>query len=327
MAQKKYNRKERDRLKKEYDAFLQSGRSILPPERSSLLLEKLHDNIIRNEHATRHNTRRIFLLPAKWAAAAMVLVISGAVWLHYNDKARYKAAPVTAAKVKEDALIVASNNSKSIRRLVLSDSSVVKLSPGSSISYHTTFDTGKRDIRLSGKAVFAVTKNAARPFTVYAGNISTTVLGTRFMMNTLDANKVCVKLFEGKVVIRSAGGTFGMEDVYLQPGEQFVMDNRSRQFTIKPFTEHDNAHQPVQATDTTDISLEFNQEPLEKVLASIGRKYNVQFQFSDDSFNNILVTGKLLPSDSLDVVLSILGSINGLSFIKENNQITVTRIQ
>ncbi|SIO38293.1 FecR family protein [Chitinophaga niabensis] len=325
MTLKKNERREKARLKQEFEDFLQSGDSILPPKRSALLLEKLHNSIIERENTSR----RIFKISAKWtAAAAMILLTAGALWLHYNTDR--KPTPVTAAvEIKKDLLIVESNKSDSVRRFVLSDSSVVKLAQGSSISYHASFNTGRRDIRLSGKAIFEVRKNAARPFTVYAGNISTTVLGTRFMMNTLLQNKVSVRLFEGKVVIRSAVGTFGMKDVYLKPGEQFVMDNRSRQFTVKSFREPvNNIPLPVQVTDTTSISLEFNQESLGKVLASIGKQYNVEFKFSDDSFNNMLITGKLLPSDSLDVVLSMLGNINGLAFKKvDNNKIEVARIQ
>ncbi len=316
-------------MKKEFEEFLQSGDSILPPERSAMLLEKIHEKIINRENAAgRNNTRRIFIMAAKWTAAAMVLLMAGAAWRHYS--AGHKMPPVAAAvELKKDLLIVESNNSDSVRRLVLSDSSVVKLAQGSSISYHTSFDTGRRDIRLTGKAIFEVTKNPERPFTVYAGEISTTVLGTRFMMNTLLQNKVSVRLFEGKVVIRSAGGTFGMKDVYLKPGEQFVIDNRSRQFTVKSFREPaNNIPRPVQVTDTAAISLEFNQEPLAKVLASVGRQYNIEFSFSDESFNNMLITGKLLPTDSLDVVLSMLGNINGLAFKKvDSSKIAVTRIQ
>ncbi|WP_343305402.1 FecR domain-containing protein [Chitinophaga niabensis] len=324
MALKKNERREKARLKQEFEDFLQSGDPMLPPEKSALLLEKLHNTITERENTSS----RVFKISAKWtAAAAMILCIGGAMWLHYNTGK--KTTPVIATvEKKKDPLIVESNKSDSVRRLVLSDSSVVKLAQGSSISYYASFDTGRRDIRLSGKAIFEVKKNAARPFTVYAGNISTTVLGTRFMMNTLLQNKVSVRLFEGKVVIRSAVGNFGMKDVYLKPGEQFVMDNRSRQFTVKSFKEIKNIPLPVQVTDTTSISLEFNQEPLEKVLASIGKQYNVTFKFSDDSVNNMLITGKLLPSDSLDVVLSMLGNINGLAFKKvDNNKIEVTRIQ
>lgn len=325
MASKKNERREKTRLKKEFEDFLQSGDSILPPERSALLLDKLHNTIIERENTPS----RIFRIPSKWtAAAAMIVLAAGAtMWLHYNTSR--KTTPLTAVvEIKKDSLVVESNKSDSVRRLVLSDRSVVKLAQGSSISYHTSFDTGRREIRLSGKAIFEVTKNAARPFTVYAGNISTTVLGTRFMMNTLLQHKVSVKLFEGKVVVRSAAGTFGMKDVYLKPGEQFVMDNRSRQFTVKSFREAKNISLPVQVTDTTSISLEFNQEPLGKVLASIGKQYNVTFKFSDAGFNNMLITGKLLPTDSLDTVLSMLGNINGLAFKKvDNNKIEVARIQ
>ncbi len=76
------------------------------------------------------------------------------------------------------------------------------------------------------------------------------------MMNTLYQNKVSVRLFEGKVVIRSAAGKFGMKDVYLKPGEQFVMDNRSRHFTVKSFREPvNNIPCPSRSTDTAAISL------------------------------------------------------------------------
>lgn len=323
MTLPKNEQREKARLKKEFDDFLQSGDAMLTPERSSLLLEKLHNNIINRENAIT-SRRRVIMLSVKWAsAAAMILLIAGTTWQHYNSKPK-NTSVLAAVEIKKDPLIITSNNSDSVRRLILSDSSVVKLAQGSSISYHASFDTGRRDVRLTGKAIFEVRKNAARPFTVYAGDISTTVLGTRFMMNTFLKNKVSVKLFEGKVVIRSAD----MKDVYLKPGEQFVINNQSRQFTVKSFREVTNIPLPVQVTDTSSISLEFNQEPLGKVLASIGKQYNVQFKFSDGSFNNMLVTGKLLPTDSLDVVLSMLGNINGLAFKQvDNNKIEVTRIQ
>lgn len=329
MALKSNERREKARLKKEFEDFLQSGDPILPPEKSALLLEKLHNSIINRENiARRSRTRRMIVMSAKWAAAAMILLIAGAAWRHYSTG--HKTAPVAASVVIKKSLpVIESNNSSSVRRLVLPDSSVVKLAQGSSVSYHTPFDTGRRDIRLIGKATFEVTKNAAKPFTVYAGDISTTVLGTRFMMNTLQKNKVSVRLFEGKVVVRSTLETSGMKEVYLKPGEQFVMDNRSGHFTVKSFREPaGHIPLPAQVTDTTSISLEFNQEPLGKVLASIGRQYNVEFKFSDAGFDNMLVTGKLLPSDSLDAVLSMLGNVNGLVFKKVgNNRIEVTRIQ
>lgn len=315
------NRKRtKDQLKNEFEEFLRSGKSILPPEKSAQLLEKLHNSI-----ATSAPARKTWVIYTRWAAAAMVLLMAGAGWRYYHTghTTDLVSSPVA---VKENTEIVLSNNSDTVRNLVLSDSSAVELSQGSSISYNASFNKNRRDIRLSGSAIFEVSKDAARPFTVYAGGISTTVLGTRFMMSTQQQNKVSVKLFEGKVVIRSTAGTLGMKDVYLNAGEQFVLDNRAGRSSVKSFKETTGHETTI--PDTVNITLEFNQEPLRKVLASIGKQYNVQFKFSDGGFNNMLVTGKLLPSDSLDVVLSMLGNINGLSFKKvNNNTIEVTRIQ
>jgi transmembrane sensor len=322
---KREDRRWKAMLKVEYEEMLQSGRSILPSEKSAQLLQQLHDKIISRQQIVPRKS----IVWIRYAAAASVLLIAGASWYHHHTAYTHDAVMPVAA-VTKTTLIVQSNNSDSVCSLVLSDHSVVKLSQGSSISYYPSFDTGKRDISLSGKAIFEVTKNIARPFTVYAGNISTTVLGTRFMMSTLEQHKVRVKLFEGKVLIRSVAGTFGIQNVYLNAGEQFIIDNHLKQFSVTAF--NDNAgkiSKVITSTETeiSDTTLEFNQEPLSKVLTRIGKRYKVQFTLRGDNFNNMLVTGKLLPSDSLTVVLSMLGNINRLSFKVDSNKIEVARIQ
>ena len=121
-----------------------------------------------------------------------------------------------------------------------------------------------------------------------------------------------------------------MRDVYLLPGQEFVLDQERRQYAVSNYVDspmavtQKKALTPAVASTPIDTSiLEFNQEPLPHVLAGIGRKYGVVFRLNGHGFNTKLVTGKFLPSDSLSSVLSMLGSINNLSFTESDDTIVV----
>lgn len=317
-------------MKEEYKADVRNGVSLLSPDESEQVLQRLHHQIaIAATKQQQRGRLASFTAPwTRWVAAAVVLLVAGAAWRYYYPAAKNTTLAQRSISPANE-VIVQTNDSKAVSSIELSDHSTVRLDPGSSISYYRSFDTGRRDISLSGKATFDVARNSSRPFTVYAGDISTTVLGTRFMMSTLTSGKVQVKLFEGRVVVRSTAKTFAMNEVYLHPGQQFEIDKQLRQFAVTLFK--DNTSTPGTAITApgrnVDITaVEFSQEPLANVLARIGKRYNVRFRLSGEGFDNMLITGKFLPSDSLQVVLSMLGNINGLSFRENSGTIEVARL-
>lgn len=99
------------------------------------------------------------------------------------------------------------------RRLVhLADGSTVELAAASAID--ADFDAAGRHVRLlSGEAFFDVAHDAARPFTVTAGDVAVKVLGTRFDVR-LTSVATTVELLHGAVDL-SAGG----QSMVLAPGE------------------------------------------------------------------------------------------------------------
>lgn len=314
-------RKRKALLKKEFYGNAQSGRAFLLPEQSEQILRELHARIAVVEMPV---TGRRYVVLLRIAAAAFVLLVAGTIWL-YHPSASHTQETTPVAAVKKDNIRVHANNTQEVKDLLLSDKSIVRLLPGSSVSYYASYDTGgSRNISLSGKAFFEVAKDPLRPFTVYAADISTTALGTVFMVSTEEPGKVQVKLFEGKVAIRSAG-EIAMQEVRLRAGEQFIIDKESKKFTVTSFKDSLAAGNKKVLTPANNGILEFQQEPLANVLARIGKRYNVQFVYGEnDDFRNMLVTGKFLPSDSLHVVLSMLGTINKLSFKEHNGKIEVT---
>jgi ferric-dicitrate binding protein FerR (iron transport regulator) len=87
------------------------------------------------------------------------------------------------------------------REVVLPDSSRVTLAPRSELTYPSSFDmTGTRDVHLSGRAYFSVTKNAARPFLVQTAGAVARVLGTEFDVHEVgQSGDVEVAVAEGRV--------------------------------------------------------------------------------------------------------------------------------
>jgi hypothetical protein len=323
----KEERQKRKALREEFARNVQTGKSALSKERSAQLLNILHIKI-----AERKSGVLFAATLFKWSAAAAILVLAVSFW-KYNRPRHALATAQSPIASSLPEMIVKANNSTHILSLTLPDKSVVLLSPGSTINYYTSFEPGRRNIHLSGMALFQVAGDVARPFTVYAGDICTTALGTRFMMSTLVAGKVQVRLLEGKVVVGPSDRTLALKDVYLLPGQQFTMDRQLNQFAVTEYKDSTGMTAGTRKKTTMPSSprggsintsiLEFNQESLTAVLKKIGLQYGVVFRLNGHGFNTIQVTGKFLPSDSLQSVLLMLGSINGLSFTENNDTIVV----
>jgi transmembrane sensor len=82
------------------------------------------------------------------------------------------------------------------------------------------FDAAGRSVELTrGRAFFAVVHNAARPFTVLAGDRRLVDVGTRFDVN-LGPDALTVTLLDGRLAIGPAGGT--ATTTTLEPGQQLV---------------------------------------------------------------------------------------------------------
>jgi ferric-dicitrate binding protein FerR (iron transport regulator) len=93
--------------------------------------------------------------------------------------------------------------------IILSDGSQVTLNADSKLRYPDRFDNARREVYLEGEGYFVVQHMMNQPFILYTGNLSTTVLGTKFNVSAYPENKaIAVSLLEGKVqVTRSEQGT------------------------------------------------------------------------------------------------------------------------
>lgn len=301
-------------LESRYQESLEQEQEVMSEERAEAVLQRIHAQIAVPAAGKGTTVRWI----RRMAVAAAL--IAGIVIMYDRLRPSRNIPPASTA----NALLLRTNTDSVPQTLLLSDSSVVTLAPGSAIRYYENFTATTRDISLSGEARFRVAKDEARPFTVYAGDVVTTALGTCFMINAPSGGAVTVKLFEGKVVVRPGGGKDTAKAVYLQPGEELHFSGRQ---LIKHARKKGEAPTPAPASSYNDALPEFVQEPLANVLSAVGKRYRVHFVYSEEAISSMHVTGKFLPSDALKDILSILGTVNGLSFQSRGDTITVSRSQ
>jgi|GEM_PF-4811523 len=254
----------------------------------------------------------------KYIAIAVIIVCALISYKYYfMDRTdliqRTKLVQMTS-KFKDTTVM---NKSDTARKIPLPDGSLVKLFPGSSIQYQKEFADTKRNITLNGKGVFYAARDDHRPFTVYAGNIATTALGTVFMVTADQASgKVDVYLYQGKVAIRKyQQGSLSQVTQYLSPGSSY--SNTTEKTIEKPAQKRaNNIH--VRRSDR--IFINFKNSPLEDLLDSLSLQTGIRFHYNPREIQDMTFTGAYDNRDqTVEDLLTTIGQLNGFVIEKENS--------
>jgi transmembrane sensor len=304
----------------------------LQPDKALSILQKIHGNLGMEQHPAagqKTGTAILRKLYRRIAVAASIGIVAVSSFLlaggHHKKSPTVQTATVTAAAPAKPRLMRLANGPDSVLSVTLKDGSTVQLGKNSSLSWYEPFINNRRDLSLTGIALFKVAKDKTRPFTVYAGGIATTALGTRFWVNATDAAKIRVRLLEGKVMVNAATGSgMTMKDVYLAPGQEFSFDKNSQEYAVNASdTRSDNDGKATPRTDQPELI--FKKEPLGQVFRKVASLYNVSLSFRKEELNGLYFTGTFLKSDSLNIVLSTICNVNDLLVTKKEDSIIITR--
>lgn len=304
--------------------------------------ERFGNEVIK-EVGLRRKTS-IYKSIALTALAACVILAIGLGWSLLNREK--PLSPMVAQTVKEKTVIPSPvlrnlvNHSGKPRRYELEDGTIVVLFEKSEMHFPEPFDGDKRHIYLQGKAEFQVAKNESKPFTVFSGDISTTALGTRFTVTAFEDSKhIFVRLFEGKVVVKSTVlGEIDKRYYFLFPGQELVY-NRPKETTriwtfikapeapklaseSKPQVEADDPSIPKYGNASWYM---FNNQPLGQVFDQLADMYNVEIQYSKKDISRMYFIGTFDKSDSLASVLKQITDLNKLKLIQESKKFIIRK--
>jgi len=289
---------------------------------------EMYDNVVATLGKGERQQLRILRRVAVAAAVTVVLMVSWLLVVKHNSSTTIaKSEP--AAQIE---WILRQNTGDTAITLALADSSKITLWPGASVRTQNNFgQAAKRELYLQGQALFKVAKNKEKPFIVYSGFISTTALGTAFLV-TENNNGIRVKLTEGKIVVAVTDTNYKKihRDYYLVPGEEIVFAARDRAAIIhKAGGNTMNAAGRTKNTSTVDdtagASYMFNNQTLAEVLDQLSAIYKVKIDYSRADIKKIYFIGRFERNDSVEKTIRDIALLNKLSVKKQNGGFILER--
>ena len=228
----------------------------IPPDIKDSIWQKLNRNINFPPEVVPITRRYPFLK----IASVLILVLAGIAlfYLTKEDKSSTQKVYVT--------------NAHEQKRILLSDSSVVFLSPNSTVHVTDPFPDHKRDIELTGEAFFEVAKDASKPFTVITNNIRTTALGTSFKVTSYPGNNnISIALSYGKVLVQNHRSNAVTDSFYLAPGEAI---------------QYDKANEKIHKTEIVETQLSyknsilyFKEAGIQEVVNKLEEFYHIKVEY------------------------------------------------
>lgn len=245
--------------------------------------------------------------------AAVAVLILGFGWWFWTS--RSLRSPYDQ-RVAGQSFVEQKNQTTSKQVVLLADGSKVTLEPNARLSYPANFSATKRQVYLSGTAFFEVTKDAKRPFLVYANELITKVLGTSFLIKAPDrATKTTVEVKEGRVSVSEMTDSQAkrLEDNRELSGliltaNQKVIFERDQDRMVK--TLRDNP-EIVPASSQKVPSFQFKDAPVSDILAELEQAYQIDILFDKDVLSHCPLTATLTDQplfEKLTVICEAIGA-------------------
>ena len=194
-------------------------------------------------------------------------------------------------------------------QVVLADGSKVLLNSSSYLRYPVAFAGNERKVYLEGEAFFIV-KPDEKPFIVETVVEEIKVFGTyaeeKQMQTTLVKGSIGVKLKEAS----------DKDYVKLVPGEQFVIDNKSGQASVKQV----DVFPYVAWKDGLFVSQNDN---LEAIMQKLARWYDVEVFYQNASLKTRKFWGVMKRKDTLKEILEVIAKAGQVKFEIQSKTVIV----
>ena len=232
------------------------------------------------------------------AVAASLFGISILLFLFFKGKPSAETAALEttpSSRTVFSDLIEQSNQSDSVHLVAMTDGSTVRLFPRSKLTYSKSSFNSKREIHLTGEAVFDVVKNPSVPFIVFTQDLVTKVLGTTFTVRAYaNATQASVEVKTGKVSVYRKQNFSGktavanqLDGLIVIPNQQVIYDAVSSQLrkTIVPV--------PVPLSANSSQSFVFNSTPLKDVFKTLEKIYGITIIYDESVISSCSLSASM----------------------------------
>lgn len=181
--------------------------------------------------------------------------------------------------------------------ITLADGTKVFMYAGSRLTYPAVFSGKERRVHLEGEAYFKVTKDKAHPFVITTERAEAKVLGTELNVSCYKGEPCHVALLTGSVLVSDKKEA---RSVKLVPG-QGVTVNENAPLAV-------NAENMETYNYWLSGYIYYDDAPLAEIAKALGRWYNVNVVFDNESVKTMKVRYFCQRSESLDRAVELLNS-------------------
>jgi hypothetical protein len=176
-------------------------------------------------------------------------------------KEQIKTKKTKTEEIKLNTLIVPKGKRSN---LTLSDGTKIWVNSGTVLKFPAKFEEGKREVWVDGEMYIEVAKNESWLFYVNTARMAINVVGTRFNVSAYAEDKECsVVLVEGEVYVVVEDNNYRLlPDQILSLSSENIVS-----------TEKIDVYDYISWKDGL---LQFNKEPLFKILAGLSRYYDME---------------------------------------------------
>ena len=199
-------------------------------------------------------------------------------------------------------------------KFTLPDGSSVQLNSGAKIEYPSVFKKNLRSAKLSGEALFDVSRDTRRPFVVETFACKVEVLGTRFNVNADERHDVfSTALMRGSVRVSSLADP--QQQVVLKPHEKVQLSGG--QLSLRT---SDDPNEYLWAEGLISVS----GRSFADILHRFEHCYGVRFDVKLDRMPDIEAMGKIRISDGIEHALRILQRSCSFHYAYDQETSTIT---
>lgn len=261
------------------------------------LYQKIEKKIRKNPHG------KWYRIPA--AAAILILMIMA--FLYWGQEEQVQEI----SNVEIEKIISAGSGQRSV---LLSDGTYILLNPGATLTYPLKF-TNSRKVSLTGEAWFDVQPDDHLPFHVITDEITTTVLGTSFQINTNpETSKVEVKVTSGRVQVSA------------QDKEIAVLE-KDEQLEYQAGTYKIERESPVSDMTTLPLpepgSWKLANITMGEAVSFIEKRWNTTIEFENMEIRDCPLYASFNADDTMEDVLMILCEVSHSKYRQEEGAIKI----
>ncbi len=267
---------------------------VLPPDHENkiidirnLMLQEVKEKLRQEEKQPVITVRKKW-----WLAAAVVtgLLMAAGYLLIFNVQNAGSFVHTTSGQQK---------------KVILPDSSIVWLKPNSTIDYSNLTAGNERQVKLTGEALFEVTKNAQKPFVIQSGEYTVRVLGTSFNMRNISDLPFQLAVLTGEVLVEKALPNGKKEKHFIVPSQKITSSPKNEMILVAIAPEEN-----VEVSAGTEYLMNFQNVPFKEIARSIERKFDVKCNIQNDQLLQCRLTANFTDQSLSRTLQLIAASIN-----------------